>query len=62
MGDRLPAQKSRSKSLPEKDVRPANAICVRHHTDNVKAEAMIKRQGMASPTAYCTDRLWKRRV
>src|SRR6266566_7924481 len=38
-----------AEATPEKDVGPAWAICVRHHTDNVKAEATIEGHSNWSP-------------
>ena len=52
----------RAKSFPQKDVWSPWAICIRHYTDEVKAESTIKWQRMASPAAHGAERVRKRRV
>ncbi len=40
---RPPVIHSRAKALPEKNIRTARAIGIRHHADDLKAEATIER-------------------
>src|SRR6266550_1856995 len=53
---------SRAQPLPEKNVRTARTIGIRHHADDVKAEATIERQRMVSPASYRSERFRESRV
>jgi hypothetical protein len=49
-----------AESFCEKDGWVAMSVCIRHHADNLKAEAAIEQRGMLTPASDGVKRLEER--